>query len=626
MLVSLLLKSKKPLLIALLLLLQGCLQTELGGPVVGASVSIAELRSGQVVQSGLRTLTTAQTQGNYSAQQWAGFSPRVRMLLSGTLAVGNWNIRDDTYYLVTARGGQDLDITGSGEPSSAPRQVSSSWHAIVTGAQLRGPLVRVNLMTEAIYQSVVGELDDLSDTELGAKLDELAARVLGDVNLDGQNNYADALIWSNLTVGSPYRGNALFKDRMITAIVNGYSADVIAERGIHVVDYVQWHVARPQGPFANDLLFCATPVIFADLCSFNRLPLLSMDGSTPTVEAIMQRVIVSHDWMAERLETMLRELPADILQLMGSLTSITIGADIRPAYYLPVSAGMYLDAAYFWVDASENDTISQEEDYRTEYARKVRFTDLARYVKDGRRAFSYAEDAGGNRNPADVNKIAANLLFHELAHANDYFPSSERAGLNLQNTPYDVITSRQSLSTRLQEAMPLTSERLVAMGQVLYQGIEPTTEQKQIGSLAIGNLFSPDGAADLYAYSSNAEDLAMLFQEAMMRINYGVERELAFANYPDDVDNASCEDYIITWAVRGRVGAPQVKRRARWVVDQIMPNSGYANLVQAFPNQTAMKTGVDWCAHLPPLPQGFLPGPLRNNRVYVPFSDRGAQF
>ncbi len=616
----------KPLLVVVAVLLQGCLQTELGGPVVGASVSIVELRSGKVVQSGLLTETTEQARSRFGVEQWLGFSPRLRMLFSGTLEVGKWKINDNSYYLVTARGGQDLDNSGTGEPTSSPRAVVGSWHAIMTGAQLRAPLVRVNVMTEAIYQSLAGDIENLSDSELGAKLDELAARVLGDVNADGKRNYNDALIWSNLTVDRPYQGDSLFRERMITAITEGYEAEVIAVSGIDVVDYVHWHVARPQGPYADDLIPCATPVLYRDLCSFARLPLLSMDGASPTVEAIMQRVIVSHDWMAERFETMLHELPHDILQLMGGLTTIAIGADIRPAYYWGLTAGIYLDAVYFWVDADEYETISKEEDYRAEYGRKLRFTDLSRYVYNGQRAFSYAEDGSGSRNPADVTKIAANLLFHELAHANDYFPSSARGSLSLHYTPYNVVSSRQALSDELQTLMPLTEERLVALGQVSFQGVEPSEEQTQIGAWAVGQMFNPDGAADLYAYSSSAEDMAMLFQETMMRIHYGFEREIAFANSPDDLENAECEEFIIAWGVRGRIGAPHVKRRALWVVNQIMPDSGYSDLVQAFPDQTAMQTGVDWCAHLPPLADDFRPGPLRDSRVYVPFRERGAQF
>lgn len=600
------------------LLLQGCLQVDLGGPVIGATVSVSELRTGQVILSGLRSKTTEQRRADYSAEQWNGFSARVRMLLSGTIDIPTHAIADDKYYLVTARGGLDLDSNGTGQAGAQSRAVAGQWHAIVTGAQLRGPLVRVNAITEAIYQSVKKDINELDNSELGKKLDTLAKRVLDDVNFDGRRNYLDALIWSNLSTRTPYRGQALFVRELIRSITEGHDSGIIATRGQNAVDYVNWHLARPGGTYKDHLIACASPVIIRDLCTFTRLPLLLMDSNPPSVDAIMQRLIVSHDWMAVRFEEMLHKMPANLLRLMGSLTTIAIGADIRPSYYSSVSASMYLDAGSFWVTAQEYETVSKEEDYRAAFGRKVAFTDLWRYVSGGQRAYSRKPDANGNRDPEAVRMAASSLLFHELAHANDYFPLSGTYPLSA--TPYSQLGVNKSLSKQLQEIFPLTSVELVSMGQVLYQGADPTAAQRTVGAKPIGDAFASDDASDLYAYSSAAEDFAMLFEESMMRIHFGFEREMAFTNAPTNPDEAVCADYVIGWGVRGRVGAPNVNRRAQWVVGQVLP--AQRSKVAVFPAPVAMTAGQDWCAHLPPLPAPYLPGLMIDLAAREPVYER----
>jgi len=54
-----------------------------------------------------------------------------------------------------------------------------------------------------------------------------------------------------------------------------------------------------------------------------------------TVDDIMQRVVVTHDWMAVRMEEMLYRMPADLVQLFAPVTVIIIGSEVRPSSFTP---------------------------------------------------------------------------------------------------------------------------------------------------------------------------------------------------------------------------------------------------------------------------------------------------
>ena len=66
-------------------------------------------------------------------------------------------------------------------------------------------------------------------------------------------------------------------------------------------------------------------------------------------DAIMQRLVVSHDWMGQRFKEVLDILPAEILQLMSGVTAVVIDDDIRPSYYTNWTGAIYLDPANLWL-------------------------------------------------------------------------------------------------------------------------------------------------------------------------------------------------------------------------------------------------------------------------------------
>ncbi|MCR6650693.1 MAG: hypothetical protein NVV73_03945 [Cellvibrionaceae bacterium] len=326
-------------------------------------------------------------------------------------------------------------------------------------------------------------------------------------------------------------------------------------------------------------------------CTLEELPALGMEIETPEVADIMERTLVSHPWMGARFEEVLEEMPVQMRYLFGSLTAVVIDDDVRPSYYNPRTATIYLDPDYLWLTEQELAVINQKEDFRGEYIRRMAYRPVWRYVN------------GPDDDTRSLDTIVvdtAQLLFHELAHANDIFPRTSFANVNRALRVEDVTASLydEFPSTRLLETAPLKSDVMFRLARILYHGDTPSDNYRRVGAALVGSHFEPDGANDDYNYSSQYEDVAMLFEEAMMKAYFDMDRDVGFTSAPN---SPFCEDYILGWGMRNRLGAEQVKERAEWVVAQLLPNEDYTWLFESLPEPQLLQTNVSWCDSEPSL-------------------------
>lgn len=596
--------------LSLPLILAGCLQVELRGPVVGAEITVQNLRTQEVVIDGVTTSTEQSTAQTW-AEQWGDWPDSLRLAFMGSADIPAGDLDDDTLYLVSARGGYDKDWNRDNKIDSAGMPLDRSMHAIMTGAQLKSALIRVNSITDGIYQYLSPRLSSLTDVEILAELDKHTGRMIGDADRNGQKNYQDALTWTRTSQNFPYRGPEIFHTRMARGIQSDlYSTDIRFLDAVNFVDGAELRPYNPDGPWVDDLAECTGAVTFGDLCRLEKLPLLGADDQTPTVDQIMDRLLVSHDWMATRFEQILRSLPADVRLLFRSVSAVVLSSEIRPAYYSSATAAIYLDSQYFWVTREEGLTVSQEADYRAEFRSELAFTDLWRYVKNGEITPSLVTDANGNLDFEDVRLIAASLLFHELAHAADAIPVAGSSTWHYNLTPFQVAT--EAVSSDLAAASPLTSAELFSLADVMYRGSLPSFIQRNYSAAQVGQFFENDGASDLYAYSSQYEDVAMLMEEAMMAIHFGIQRDVAFTTVPaNGTVDVTCDDYRVGWGVRGRMRSPSVESRMRRVVKALLPERNYLPKIATLPAAKPLPTGVDWCLSLFLTPQNAPITPLR---------------
>jgi len=365
------------------------------------------------------------------------------------------------------------------------------------------------------------------------------------------------------------------------------------------------------GPYAEVLKACSTADI-ASLCTLDTLPLIGQDSPAATIPDVMSRVLVSHPWMALRFEEVLSQLPLDMLPQFKGVTAIVIDSDIRPSYYSAGTAAIYLDPASLWLTNEEKATISRVADYRSNFGADLQFIDLWRYVKDNDYAYaSYSLYGTEIRELGDIIYPLARLLFHELAHANDLLPPGYQPVLDPQLTPYQAIQSLAdvTIAERLHAAYPLTSELWLSLAQVLYRGVPATPEQISYSADVVGASFESDVANETYSYSSRYEDVAMLFEEAMMKYHFDIDRDIAFTDLPLTI-SPECDDYRVRWGVRNRLGDPAVKQRAEFVAAGLLPDVDFDTFFAGFPTPTSMAMDQGWCSNLilgGVAPQGLAP-------------------
>jgi|GEM_PF-919990 len=357
------------------------------------------------------------------------------------------------------------------------------------------------------------------------------------------------------------------------------------------------------------------------ICSFETLPLIGLSESQSTpVNNIMSRVVVSHSWMGTRFQAVLEALPVDMLPLFDAVTSIVIDDDIRPAYYDPNTGAIYLDPSYLWLTPEEAATINPKTDFRLGFDANLKYVSATRTTKNGLRTqpFSDFRTATQTRPLSDIMANISALLLHELAHANDFFPVGQRDQIDTTKQPYteNALAKNTSVSQALFEQAPLESTTLNGLGQVSYLGRSPTPAEQNLTAQQVGEAFEQDRANVNYAYASSFEDTASLFEEAMMKYFFNIDQDTAFLDKPENSESVFCEDYIIAWGVRNRIGDINVKDRAQFVVNQILPNLPNIELFfQDLPAPTSLNIGGNWCLGVPPNTQSE-----QINGVKTPFS------
>lgn len=351
------------------------------------------------------------------------------------------------------------------------------------------------------------------------------------------------------------------------------------------------HAYRSTSPYASVLAKCTYDISISNTladtantrCTAGVLPLLQADAgalATPSVAQVMNRVVVSHDFLGANFEQFLQtqDPNGDFRRLLGSVTAIVIGSHVRPSFYTEATGAIYLDADNFWLTPQQRDVVTEVADYREAYAKPFQYTHLNRMVLNGDYADKYiAPDVRQSRSVSDLVYQAGRLLYHELGHANDFFSPTNRALTSTQKV-YDAVLPRlvgKTLPSDLLAAQyPLMSAEMKALASVLYSGATATNAQKAYTAAQVGAYFGADRATDDYAYviynsDSPREDLAMMFEEFMMYSRRGVRYDTVYTNLYTSGMTAS--QLNIAWGQRGRIGETAVRPRIKLVLANMFP-------------------------------------------------------
>lgn len=368
---------------------------------------------------------------------------------------------------------------------------------------------------------------------------------------------------------------------------------------------------KAQGAYRDALVPCVYDSGMFDsgfqynLCRLSRLPFLGQDtqGGMPTVEQVMDRVIVSHDWLGRNFEAFLRthDTRGDFRRMLNSVTAVVLGTGVRPSFYYAGTGAIYLDADNFWLTPEERDTVNEAPDYRSDFGNGLQFDTFWRYVQDNRSIFArFSSRERITRTLDDVRNEAGWLLYHELAHALDFLPPWTYTNLNRSRSAWDNIAPRyaslQLTSDTVNASYPLNSVEMHRLGQVLFQGATASAAERAYSAIQVGGFFAADLATDPYAYSTTREDTAMTLEEMLMQHRLGIRRDVAVTELYDSA-NASSSTAIVRWGQRGRIGEPALRARARLVVQALTPWVD-VDEVDRLPAPLAMRSGESWGANL----------------------------
>ncbi|MFC3148483.1 hypothetical protein [Piscinibacterium candidicorallinum] len=380
---------------------------------------------------------------------------------------------------------------------------------------------------------------------------------------------------------------------------------------------------RATSPWATQLSNCVySPALFfnggtTNLCTMNTLPLLGQEtnGAQPTVDQVMNRVLVSNDWMGEVFERFLREqdTAGDFRQMLKATTAIVIGGRVRPSFYWSATGAIYLDANTVWLDAAQRDTVSEVPDPRSALAPNLQYLGLWRYTLNNQQVpFSVPLNSRGARPIEQLRYRLGELLYHELTHANDFMPPAVHLTVNRGVPVFQAIPASLP-SDRLAASFPLASQEMFGLARSKFFSPGTTTDlQNAYTPLQVGGtFFANDRATDEYNYAippgstpqTSREDIAMLVAEFFMSYRYGVLRDVGFTNKPAVINSGN--DLIVAWGQRGRAGAANIKPRVQQAIGEIAPwlPAGAANTL---PAPIQMRAGESWTANtvLPTVPGG----------------------
>ncbi len=367
---------------------------------------------------------------------------------------------------------------------------------------------------------------------------------------------------------------------------------------ISSIDLNDTFVYDNSSKYKNILKDC---VAYDNRCSLNTLPLLRDEGEV-TKDKIKERLVVSHKWMGDRFLEMLDLLPPDIKEMFGAVTAIVIDNDIRPSFYTIQNGAIYIDPRYLWLTPDEAKTITQKDDFRSSFGKQLKFIPAWRYVKGNQNAIAYSSIKNPQtRTKEDIKLSLARLLYHELSHANDFANKDVVKNIDRDLPILDALESNKEnrVSTRLYRQYPLSEPTLIHLGKVLFFGMKATNEDYKLSAQDVGLLFDTDYASNMYNYANQYEDMAMLFETAMMKYHYNIDMDIGFVN---NAQNArSCDDYTVGWGVRNRIANSEVSKRVNFVLKHILPNN--SNEWDKFTSNNIgkvsyLKTNSGWCSSI----------------------------
>jgi hypothetical protein len=285
-----------------------------------------------------------------------------------------------------------------------------------------------------------------------------------------------------------------------------------------------------------------------------------------------------------------------MLNLLRGVTAVVISYDVRPSFYWAATGAIYLDARNFWQTPEERDTLNDVPDFRSDFGSDLNFSVFWRYTKDNDYYPSarIAKQDRINRSFEDVEASISWLMYHELAHANDFFPPSSWASVSTNTTPLAYFRNNGTNSDILDDDFPLRSDQLHSLAQVRFANQTPTSTERNYRGTDIEGFFAPDIASSFYSYLTEREDFATLFERYMMLYRLGSEADVAIID-----GRTNSDEPLVVWGQRNRITQGSLEDRTVFTVSRVYPELGnIRNTLRSLNSPILMTPNQGWFENL----------------------------
>lgn len=313
-----------------------------------------------------------------------------------------------------------------------------------------------------------------------------------------------------------------------------------------------------------------------EACNFSDSPLIGFGKTSVTVKDIMDRTMSPNIEYMETFKSILESMPPESLAMFGSINAVVISDRINPSYYDFISGAIYLQADFFWKKTEDKKKATQKQDYRNNFGNQLKFTFARQYAQNGKSMDESSEK--DSRSTEELKLPLINLLFHELAHANDFYPRSfyQSEELDQSKTYTDFLNERWEQEKVISQKLSSPhSDILFSMGQVLFHGKEASADNLNASAEEMLNEFTNDTAADIYAYSTPREDLAMLTETSMTYHYYG------YSHYSLVLARPYKAPYPLVGGIKNKMASPQIKERVSEVLTKIFEADYSLKVIQS---------------------------------------------
>lgn len=367
-------------------------------------------------------------------------------------------------------------------------------------------------------------------------------------------------------------------------------------------------------PYIETLVGCAQRAIDS-ACTTGELPMIGQVVQQPTVDDIMNRVVLTHDWAGVRFKQILERAPANVLTLFRPVSIVYIGSDNTRVVYSFSRSRLSIDMDNLWLNAEEKSALdtSSSGGGSEEVDDGLLFEPRRRYLLGT--DFAYPSRSGTSRDFDGIPFANFGDMYWSLAYANSLVPAEAFATVTPEQTVGDVMDANVDnfVSNMLYADVNLTIDDSYLFAAARAYGddepVEPNSFLTTISAAAAGDEMASQGKMRFFSFYNRSTDVASLFEAAMMRMNHGVYIDNALVDKFDGFEVLGCDDYKIGWGMRNRLADPLVAPRAQFVVEKILGKT--AEVEQFFASglgvATPLPAGQGWCESLDSLPPADQP-------------------